>query len=81
MRNAVFRWFAGAVSAAFINPMAAAAAEYTIFIATWRGCEAACQGFQDYLIEAGVDAEFVLRDAGSDTSKIAINGDFVWKLQ
>jgi putative ABC transport system substrate-binding protein len=42
----------------------AAAAQYKILIATWRGCEQACQGFQDYLSERGVDAEFILRDAG-----------------
>src|SRR5512138_134452 len=35
-------------------------------IATWRGCEEACQGFQDYLTERGVDVEFILRDAGQD---------------
>ena len=42
----------------------AAAAQYKIMIATWRGCEEACQGFQDYLTERGIDAEFILRDAG-----------------
>ena len=39
------------------------AAQYKIMVATWRGCEEACQGFQDYLTEHGVDAEFILRDA------------------
>jgi putative ABC transport system substrate-binding protein len=32
-------------------------------IATWRGCEKACQGFQDYLVENGVDGQFIVRDA------------------
>jgi putative ABC transport system substrate-binding protein len=32
-------------------------------ITTWRGCEEACQGFQDYLVEQGVDSQFILRDA------------------
>jgi len=41
----------------------AAAAQYKIMIATWRGCEDACQGFQDYLVEHGVDSQFILRDA------------------
>jgi putative ABC transport system substrate-binding protein len=44
----------------------AAAAEYKIMIATWRGCEEACQGFQDYLAEKGIDVEFIHRDAGRD---------------
>lgn len=41
----------------------AGAAQYKIMIATWRGCEEACQGFQDYLVEHGVDSQFILRDA------------------
>jgi putative ABC transport system substrate-binding protein len=41
----------------------AAAAQYKIMIATWRGCEKACQGFQDYLVENGVDGQFIVRDA------------------
>jgi putative tryptophan/tyrosine transport system substrate-binding protein len=41
----------------------ALAADYKVLIATWRGCEEACQGFQDYLTEKGLDIEFVLRDA------------------
>jgi len=44
----------------------AAAAQYKILIATWRGCEEACQGFQDYFNEQGLDVEFILRDAGRD---------------
>src|SRR3546814_10776126 len=43
---------------------AASAANYKVMIATWRGCEEACQGFQDYLKERGVDADIILRDAG-----------------
>jgi putative ABC transport system substrate-binding protein len=39
------------------------AAQYKIMIATWRGCEEACQGFQDYLVEHGVDSQFIMRDA------------------
>jgi putative ABC transport system substrate-binding protein len=44
----------------------AAAAPYKILIATWRSCEEACQGFQDYFNEQGLDVEFILRDAGRD---------------
>ena len=42
----------------------AAAAQFKIMIVSWRGCEEACQGFQDYLIGRSVDAEFIVRDAG-----------------
>lgn len=49
----------------------AAAAQYKILVATWRGCEEACQGFQDYLTEAGIDVEFILRDAGRDKAPLA----------
>lgn len=52
---------AAALVASLAN--AAAAAQYKIMVATWRGCEDACQGFQDYLTERGVDSEFILRDA------------------
>lgn len=48
----------------------AVASQYKIMIATWRGCEEACRGFQDYLAEKGVDAEFVLRDAGQSKSAL-----------
>ncbi|MGR3715380.1 MAG: ABC transporter substrate-binding protein [Thermohalobaculum sp.] len=53
---------------AFASSLAgsANAAQYKILIATWRGCEEACQGFQDYLTETGLDIEFILRDAGRD---------------
>jgi putative ABC transport system substrate-binding protein len=41
----------------------ATAAQYQIMIATWRGCEDACRGFQDYLVEHDVDGKFIVRDA------------------
>jgi putative ABC transport system substrate-binding protein len=50
----------------------AIAARYKILITTWRGCEEACTGFQDYLNEAGLDAEFLIRDAGRDPSKLPV---------
>ncbi len=46
------------------------AAQYDIMIVTWRGCEDACRGFQDYLTEQGVDAKFLLRDAGQSKSAL-----------
>jgi len=51
---------------------AAAADPAKVMIATWRGCEEACQGFQDRLRESGLDIEFILRDA--DQKKDALPG-------
>ena len=48
----------------------AVAADFTILMATWRGCEEACQGFQDYLAEQGIDAKVVLRDAATDAGNL-----------
>ncbi len=59
---------AAALAACLATP--ATAAQYKILIATWRGCEEACQGFQDYLTESGLDVAFILRDAGRDKSVI-----------
>ncbi|MFV2033915.1 MAG: ABC transporter substrate-binding protein [Halocynthiibacter sp.] len=47
------------------------AAEFKVYVATWRGCEEACQGFQDYLVDAGLDVEFLIRDAGRDPAKFS----------
>lgn len=66
MRNQLL----GLIGAALLFPLAAKAADYTVFIATWRGCEDACQGFQDYLTDKGVDVEFVIRDAGTDSAAL-----------
>lgn len=42
-----------------------------VYLITWRGCEAACKGFQDYLAEQKINAEVVVRDVARDKSKIA----------
>jgi putative ABC transport system substrate-binding protein len=60
----MFRSFVVATALAACLVTLAAAAQHKIMIVTWRGCEEACQGFQDYLKEHKVDAEFMLRDAG-----------------
>ncbi len=36
----------------------------------WRGCEEACEGFQNYLAERKIDAEFVIRDADRHEEKL-----------
>lgn len=41
-----------------------------ISIATWRGCEEACQGFQDYLNARGRQVEFTILDAAQDKASL-----------
>ncbi len=43
-----------------------------IFAVMWRGCEELCQGFQDYLAEKSIDAQFVIRNAGGDKSTLPL---------
>lgn len=40
---------------------------HEIYIATWRGCEEACQGFIDYLDLNEIDADYTIRNAEQDT--------------
>lgn len=44
---------------------------FTIYMALWRGCEAACQGFKDTIIDSGINAVFIERDARRDKSRLA----------
>lgn len=56
-----------------------------IYAVFWRGCEEACQGFQDYLAEKNVNAEILIRDVARDKSKLpayldearALNADLI----
>lgn len=41
-----------------------------IAIATWRGCEEACKGFQDYLNDSGHPVAFTVLDAAQDKSRL-----------
>lgn len=60
--SAIARWLATA--------SAALCAEVPqIAIATWRGCEEACQGFRDYLTGTGRDVEFTISDAAQDKAR------------
>jgi len=45
---------------------------FTIYMVYWNGwgCEEACEGFKEYLAEAGIDAELVIRDANRDKTKL-----------
>jgi putative ABC transport system substrate-binding protein len=53
---------------------AATAEPLTVYMAVWRGCEEACEGFQDYIREEKIDANIVVRDAERDKSRLP---DFV----
>lgn len=46
------------------------AAQPRIMIVTWNGCEQACQGFQDYLQQRGLDVEYQMRDAGGQSQRL-----------
>ena len=48
----------------------AAAADKTVFMTVWRGCEEACQGFQDYMKNSAADVQIIVRDANRDRSKL-----------
>ena len=49
----------------------AAPAEYHVMMLLYRGCEEACQGFQDYFRRQRIPVRFTLRDAAQDKSRIA----------
>lgn len=53
---------------------ARAAEEKLIYVALWRGCEEACEGFKAGIAESGLAIEIVTRDAGQDKARLA---DFV----
>jgi putative ABC transport system substrate-binding protein len=43
---------------------------FTIYMAAWRGCEEACQGFVDYIKESGMPADVLIRDAKTDKNTL-----------
>lgn len=49
----------------------AAAKPLTIYLALWRGCELACQGFKNAIVKSGTQAVFIERDAANDKSRLA----------
>ncbi len=60
---------AGALLAA--PTLARASAKPRIVMMLWRGWEEACDGFRDYLAGRGIEAEYIVRDAGQTTAPIA----------
>jgi len=61
---AVATLWTSAVAGAFAEDAAKVA------IVTWRGCEEACQGFQDYLNESGHHVEFTMLDAAQEKTNL-----------
>jgi putative ABC transport system substrate-binding protein len=57
----------GGLALAALSTSTGLAAEYKVMVVTWRGCEEVCKGFQDYLRQRHVDAEFLVRDADQKT--------------
>lgn len=47
-----------------------AAGRPRIVMMLWRGWEEACDGFRDYLAGRGIEAEYIVRDAGQTTAPI-----------
>ena len=62
------------VSFTLLVASAVNAEPYTIYMAVWRGCEDACEGFQDFFREEKIDVNIVVRDAERDKSRLP---DFV----
>jgi putative ABC transport system substrate-binding protein len=48
----------------------ASAGPFDVVMVTWRGCEAACEGFWDYLETAGVETQAVILDAEQDRERL-----------
>lgn len=51
-------------------PDVALGASKTIYLALWRGCEEACQGFKEAIAASGIDAEFIERNADQDSGRL-----------
>lgn len=43
---------------------------FEIYLVVWRGCEDACKGFQDFFREEGIAANFIIRNADRDKTKL-----------
>lgn len=68
----------------FLSSAVACAKEndkHLIYMTVWRGCEAACKGFKDYVSKSGMRAEIVLRNADRDKKKLPSFVDEVRELK
>lgn len=69
MRHSLF------VIAAVISGVSSTAAQSDhlhILVATWRGCEEACQGLTDYIETLDHEVNITVRDAGQDTRALPL---------
>lgn len=60
----------GGAAAGLVVPRARAAPRKRIYMLLWRGWEEACDGFRDYLSSRGVDADYIVRDAGQSLTPV-----------
>ena len=60
----------GGAAAGLAAPRARAAPRKRIYMLLWRGWEEACDGFRDYLSSRGVDADYIVRDAGQSLAPV-----------
>lgn len=60
----------GLPALAMLGP-AHAASQFRIMMITWRGETPVEQGFRAQLLEEGIDAQLLVRDAGQDVNKVA----------
>ncbi|MGF1528336.1 MAG: ABC transporter substrate-binding protein, partial [Candidatus Competibacterales bacterium] len=44
---------------------------FTVYIATWRGCEEVCNAFMSYLTNQGLEVDFVVRSAERQRERLA----------
>jgi putative ABC transport system substrate-binding protein len=59
------------VATAALAPAAATAEPpHKVMMVLWRGCEDACQGFQEYLRSKDASVEFLLRDVKQDATQL-----------
>ncbi|MER9313780.1 ABC transporter substrate-binding protein [Mesorhizobium australicum] len=63
-----------ALASCLVLPPRVEAAEKTVVMITWLGCEDVCKGLKDSLEEKKIDVSFVVDDAAQDKSKLP---DFV----
>ena len=62
--------FMAALSWPFSEARAQEQKTFTIYMVVWRGCEAACESFKQYIVDNNIDAEIVERNANRDKSKL-----------
>lgn len=70
MRKTRAAFIAVLLLAASASAGTAAGASKSIYMALWRGCEAACEGFKEGMRASNLDVEFIERNAAEDKSRL-----------